>query len=439
MEKIETCLTLKKNLEAVFNSIYDGIISLDVNMAIVNMNEAAEKFFDVKKDEVLGKPCFCDEIFADVRELLVDTVKKERPIRNFLMKFTDYAGEEKAIMLSTALIKDDGETPGGLVLIFHDISDRLKLRQALRGEPTFHTLVGKNRKMLELYSLMEKVARSDAPVLIEGESGVGKGMVAEAIHKKSRRADGPFIKVNCAMLSENLLESELFGHVRGAFTGAVRDRTGRFELAKGGTVFLDEIGEISPATQVKLLTVLQDKTVEAVGDTTPRKVDIRIVSATNRPLKSMIEQGSFREDLYYRLKVVRMEIPPLRERVDDIRPLVKHFMERQRAETGKPIRGVSDEALKLLTKYRWPGNIRELENAIAMAFVICDEGFIEPEHLPEEITQQKEADPKPADGANEKTRIISALEKTAGHKSRAARLLGIDRTTLWRKMKEYRI
>ena len=315
---IESCLTLKKNLEAVFNAIYDGIISLDNDLTVVSMNKAAQQFFGVRPEDVVGQSCACDQMLPDLKDILEDTIQRGAPIKNYSLQFIDRGGDQRTVILSTSIINDANNKPSGAIIILHDVSETRRLQKMLDDKSGYFKLVGRNRKMKDLYALMEKVAQSEAPVLIEGESGVGKGLIAEAIHNQSRRGSGPFIKVNCAALSESILDSELFGHVKGAFTGAMRDRIGRFELAAGGTVFLDEIGEISQATQVKLLTVLQDKTIERMGETTARKVDIRIISATNRKLKELVDQKSFRDDLYYRLKVVKIEAPPLRERVDDL-------------------------------------------------------------------------------------------------------------------------
>ncbi|MGK7346741.1 MAG: sigma-54 interaction domain-containing protein [Candidatus Nitrospinota bacterium M3_3B_026] len=442
-EKIDSCLALKENLEAVFNSVYDGIISMDNELTVVNLNEAAQSFFGVRKKDVVGRKCFCEEMFSEIKDILLKSVRKKKPIRNFSFKFEDRAGDERTVILSTSILRDRDGADRGAILIIHDISDTQKLRKMLDGGPAYHKLVGRTAGMREVYSLIEKVSRSDAPVLIEGESGSGKGLVAEAIHNGSNRRDGPFVKVNCAALSESLLDSELFGHVKGAFTGALRDRVGRFELAQGGTIFLDEIGDIPPLTQIKLLNVLQDKVIERLGDTQPRKVDVRIISATNRKLKDLVTQRIFREDLYYRLKVVRIELPPLRERAADIRLLVDNFIERGRKETGRAITGVSSEALKLLTRYRWPGNVRELENAIAHAFALREEGLIQPEDLPEEIARGFSATREAREGlddiADEKARIIAALDRAGWRKNQAARLLGVHRATLWRKMKEHNI
>lgn len=443
-KKIESCLAMKENLEAVFNAVYDGIVSLDRELKVVTLNEAAQRFFDVSRGQVVGRECFCDDMLPDIRDVLQQTAKLKRPIKNYSIKFIDRTGDERAVILSTSILRDQTGDYSGVVLIVHDISEIRKLQRKLDDHPAYHKLIGRNPKMQEIYELIDKVSRSEAPALIEGESGVGKGLVAEAIHLKSARSEGPFIKVNCAALSESLLESELFGHVKGAYTGAFRDRIGRFELAQGGTIFLDEIGEIPLSTQVKLLTVLQDKVIERVGDTAPRKVDVRIISATNQNLKELIAKKLFREDLYYRLKVVRISLPPLRERVDDIKILIGHFIRKKREETGVAITGVSHDAMRLLTKYRWPGNVRELENAIAQAFVLCEGGEIMPEHLPEEIGHPAPHSPSEtnidhADENVEREQIIAALKQTAGQKSKAAALLGMDRTTLWRKMRLYNV
>jgi PAS domain S-box-containing protein len=442
-ESFESCLAYKENLEAVFNAVYDGIVSLTPDLRVLNMNEAAETFFGVTRAEAQGRSCFCDEMLPDLKEILQGTLARGTPIKNFSIRFTDRTGDERTVILSTALLKDGDRRVSGVVLILHDISEIRNLQRRLDDHPVYHKLIGKNRRMQDIYTLIRKVAAAEAPVLIEGESGSGKGLIAEAIHRLSQRRDGPFVKVNCAALSESLLESELFGHVKGAFTGAIRDRIGRFEVADGGTIFLDEIGEIPPATQIKLLTTLQDKIIERVGDVKPIPVDVRIVSATNRTLKELVTEKTFREDLYYRLKVVRIEAPPLRHRADDIPTLVAHFVERQRMETGKPIGGVSDEALRYLVRYRWPGNVRELENAIAQAFVLAEGTIITPACLPEEIVTSLTAPPAatepsaPTGAFDERGAIVAALARAGGRKSEAARIMGIDRTTLWRKMKSY--
>jgi DNA-binding NtrC family response regulator len=299
--------------------------------------------------------------------------------------------------------------------------------------------------MQELYRLIEQTADSDASVIIEGESGTGKELVAHAIHYNSPRANGTLVPVNCSALPETLLESELFGHVKGAFTGATRDKMGRFEAADGGTIFLDEIGDISPLVQLKLLRFIQERQFERVGDRKPLKVDVRITAATNKNLKELVRGGLFREDLYYRLRVVPIMLAPLRERKDDIPLLVNHFIEKFKQKTGKPIVSMTDAALASMLDYDWPGNVRELENVIEYAFVRCQRERIHLMDLPTELNEadlmwmKKEFETKPISCEEEKTMILQALEDAHWKKARAARILGIGRTTLYKKLKEYQI
>ncbi len=322
-----------------------------------------------------------------------------------------------------------------------DLSEVEALRVELEGRYSFENLVGKNPMMRAVYTLIEQVAPMDTTVLIQGESGTGKELVARAIHRHSERGRQKFVTVNCAALVETLLESELFGHVRGAFTGAGSGRVGRFELAHGGTVFLDEIGDLSPAMQVKLLRILQEGEFEKVGSSITRKVDVRIIAATNRDLRTAIKTGSFREDLYYRLNVVTILLPPLRDRRDDIPLLVRHFIEKYRQKTGKAIRDITGEALDLLMEYSFPGNVRQLENIIEHAFVRCQGGAIDRRHLPSDLTAY------PADLVSralagdrplmviEREIVQRVLEQCGGKPKLAAERLGISRVTLWRKLK----
>ncbi|MEI6127860.1 MAG: sigma 54-interacting transcriptional regulator, partial [Pseudomonadota bacterium] len=285
------------------------------------------------------------------------------------------------------------------------------------------------------------LAVTETTVLITGDSGTGKELVAEAIHYSGPRALKPLVKVNCSALSENLLESELFGHVRGAFTGAIRDKVGRFQLAEGGSILLDEIGDISPAIQLKLLRVLQEKVCERVGDSLPMKVDVRVLAATNRDLQKKVLKGEFREDLYYRLKVVKIALPALRDRLADIPLLVEHFCARFNRSFNKNISGISPEVMKAFMKYTWPGNIRELEHALEHAFVVCHEPLITCEHLPQEIMDygRGKRSAFEAPGLCASPDIIEALKTSGGNKAKAARALGMSRQTLYRKMKEYKI
>ena len=298
--------------------------------------------------------------------------------------------------------------------------------------------------MRRLFELIENVARTDAPVLIHGQSGTGKELVARAIHEESPRKDKPFIKVNCAALNENLLESELFGHEKGAYTGADRTRIGRFEAAHGGTIFLDEIGDIPMATQVKLLRVLEEKEIERVGDHKPISVDVRVISATNKDLAALIRQDLFREDLFFRINVFPLSCPSLSERYDDIPLLVQNFIERNAARGGKEIVGLTPEAMEALLNYAWPGNVRELRNAIEYAFVLCSGNWIGREHLPPNISANSK---KPAvrhrqgsaSWEEERAGLIDALRKVGGNQSEAAKLLGVSRVTVWKRIKKYGI
>jgi transcriptional regulator with GAF, ATPase, and Fis domain len=308
--------------------------------------------------------------------------------------------------------------------------------------------------MLNLYDLIVKAANSNASILIQGQSGTGKELIANAIHYRSSRKDSPLIKVNCSVLSETILESELFGHVKGSFTGAVKDHVGRFEAADRGTIFLDEIGDISPLIQLKLLRVLQEKEFERVGDNKPVKIDVRIISATNKDLKQLVDQGKFREDLYYRLKVFPIHVPPLRERKDDIPLLVDHFIKRFNEENNKQVRSCSPEAMKAILNHSWPGNIRELENALEYAFVVTDGWEIRLEDLPTEVTHPIDQKPSPviSPGADfqPKNRYYSStplpeehlkavLEENNWNRNKTAQALGISRVSLWKRMKKYGI
>jgi transcriptional regulator with PAS, ATPase and Fis domain len=333
--------------------------------------------------------------------------------------------------------------PVGVALILGDVTEVTALRKQVSGRDRFGQIVGRNSRMQELYRLVEDVAPSDASVLIRGESGTGKELVARAIHHGSSRADGPFVQVNCSALSENLLESELFGHVKGAFTGAVASRRGRFEEAHGGTIFLDEIGDVSPVVQVKLLRVLQERVVERVGENRPIPVNVRVVSATNRDLENLLATGRLREDFYYRIKVVSLVIPPLRQRREDIPLLVTHFLSRIRGETIIPDELsslVSADAMEILLRYGWPGNVRELENALEHAQVLGHGERVRAAHLPPEISRGSHGitlKEVPRHSQREQELIAEALTRTGWNRTRAARQLGIDRTTLWRKIKEY--
>jgi transcriptional regulator with PAS, ATPase and Fis domain len=324
------------------------------------------------------------------------------------------------------------------------VQERIKstaMTEVIRAKYSLENFIWKNEKMQEIFNLLPKIATTHSTVLIEGESGTGKELIAHAIHQLSLREDKPFIRVNCGALAEGVLESELFGHVKGAFTGAIAHKVGRFELADTGTIFLDEIGELSPATQVKLLRVVQEGEFERVGDSERLKVDVRIIAATHKDLKRAIEQNEFRQDLYYRLRVVPVHLPPLRERKDDIPPLVSHFLQKFNREMGRKAGHVSLDAIKLLTEYDYPGNVRELENIIEHAMVFCTGEVLDVEHLQKEIHEPDQfkkmiKEEKPLD-AIEKEVILKVLNDTRWNYQKTALRLGMGRTTLWRRIKEY--
>ena len=452
-QTLDPYLLERRNLEAVLDAVGDGILAVDDRLRITHFNRAAEEITGFSRDEALAMSCL--EIFRQIlfgKECLVcKAVEKEEYVRLGEREIVRKDDRRRLVLVTTTPMVEPGGRRAGLVVVFRDIQELRELAEQAKGRASFAGLIGKNHRMRQMHRLIEQVADSTASVLIEGESGTGKELVARAIHHKSPRANKPFVAVSCAALAESLLESELFGHVKGAFTGAIANKIGRFELADGGTIFLDEIGDISPAIQVKLLRVLQDHTVERVGGSQPRAVDVRIIAATNRDLRQLIAEGRFREDLYYRLKVVPIPLPPLRERADDIPLLVAHFVERFRRETGKPITGVTPDATSALLEYAWPGNVRELENAIEHAFVRCTGTEIALAHLPREvrsatgevvapeaIAASASSPPNPLEAA-EREALIHALQKAGGNQTAVAQALGLARNTLWRKLKRYGI
>jgi len=372
-------------------------------------------------------------------------VRTGEPVTNYEIEILDRHNRIKPISVSTALLRDsDGRIIGG-VETFRDLSQLKDLSEQLRVKYSFANIVGKSEVMQRVFQVIRDAAPTNTTILVQGETGTGKELVARAIHYTSPRRDKPFVAVSCAALPDSLLESELFGHVRGAFTGALSDRPGRFELADGGTLFLDEIGEVSTALQVKLLRVIETKEFERLGDRKTTRVDVRFVAATNRNLQERVAEGRFREDLYYRLNVLAIRIPPLSERSEDIPLLVEHIIRVFNERTGKKIRGVGQETMDILVDYPWPGNVRQLENAIEHAFIHCTGGLIHPRHLPEElqhphpsIVGRVSARERPLESL-EKELILSALEKTSFRRSQAARLLRISRSSLWRKMKKHGI
>jgi len=434
-------------LQTILNSIADGVFTVDTRWRITSFNPSAERITGYKKEEVLGKPCH----FAFRSQFckggcpLRRTIETGQNISNFEMEILNSKGEIIPISVSTALLIDEeGEIIGG-VETFRDLSALKRLDEELKERYSFGNIIGKNPRMQEVYDLIKTVSEISSTVLIQGETGTGKDLVARAIHFNSPRREKPFIKVSCAALPETLLESELFGYKKGAFTGAIKDKPGRFELADGGTIFLDEVSEIPIPLQVKLLRVLEEQEFEPLGGTRTIKVDVRIIAATNRDLKEEIKEGKFREDLYYRLNVVSISLPPLRERSDDIPLLVDHFIEKFNRKTGKKIKSVSQEVMDLFLDYPWPGNVRQLENAIEHAFIHCKGRIIQLQHIPEEIRAEGEDLTKKSLRSEnpleevEKRVLLETLRRNNGDRGKTAKALNISRTTLWRKMRKYGI
>ncbi len=431
---------IRNNLEAIFRSVNDGIITVDKEMRVIEANEATERICGLAPKDIIGKPL----IFPDSRcnnschAILRETLNRQITIRESLVECRHQDHPHQVAAVTSSPLMDHNDQPIGAVLVLRDVTRLNDLERELRERHLFHNIIGKSRKMQEIYRLIEDLSHTDTTVLITGESGTGKELIARALHHSGPRAFKPMITVNCSALAENLLESELFGHVKGAFTGASKDKIGRFQAADEGTIFLDEIGDISYPIQLKLLRVLQEKEFERVGDSSPIKVDVRIIASTNQQLKKKVKQGDFREDLYYRLKVVEILLPTLRERLEDIPLLVKHFCDRFNRQFKKSVEGVTGDVLNVFMHYPWPGNVRELEHSIEHAFVLCHGDNITLDHIPPEIREYsefksrifKKNEPEGIQG------IIHALERTAWNKAKAARLLGISRQTLYRKIKE---
>ena len=443
MDRDEGEILVSLNSDAILNGIADGVVVVGLDRKVLFMNRAAKEILGkVGDDEVIcGENCkeVVGHSACTLGCLVMNTVKTGEHVYNY--EATLGRGDRTiTLSINTTVIKDKKGNVIGGAEIFRDVTLIKELESEIKDKYSFKNVVGRNHKMHEVYELLHEVAPTRSTVLIEGESGTGKELIANAIHHNSKRADKPFIKVNCAALAEGVLESELFGHVKGAFTGAIADKPGRFELADGGTLFLDEIGEISLHTQVKLLRVLQEGEFERVGGTRPIKVDVRIIAATNKDLKAAVEKGEFREDLYYRLKVVPIHLPPLRERKDDIPLLVKHFIGKFNREMGMNVTNLSPRAMELLMEYNYPGNIRELEHIMEHAFVRCRGKTIHPEHLPQELQRVDIIDRAMESGEPlrelERETILRALDEADWKLQECARRLNISRTTLWRKMKD---
>ena len=441
-------------LKTVIETMQDGLMVVDEDGEIVSVNRAMEELTGYSREELIGSPCsilqcdVCFRIRATARQkhcglFQLDTIKRRR------CELRKKDGTPIHVLKNAAVLRDQqGRVTGGVETLtdLSDVVARDRVISDLQREMSiaedFQGIIGKSPAMQRVFDLIASAAQSEAPVLIMGPSGTGKELAARAIHKLGPRSTGPFITVNCAALNEGLLESELFGHIRGAFTGAVRPRMGRFEAGNGGDIFLDEIGDLPLNTQVKLLRTLQEKTIERVGEQTPVPVDVRIISATNKDLKALMAEERFREDLYYRIGVIPIRLPSLVERREDIPLLLDSFIKRIAIRTGKNITGISPRALEVLLKYSWPGNVRELINTVEYAFVLCRRGQIQLDQLPPDITHPEPClTPAPSLGAQNKAdkqrhEILAALEQTRGRKAEAAKLLGVSRVTLWQRMKK---
>ena len=429
--------------QTVLDSVADGVFTVDREWRITSFNRAAERITGIHRERAMGARC-CDIFRASICGsgcALQYTVSSGEPVVNKAIMILDSKGRKVPVRISTAVLRDQkGRVIGG-VETFRDLSQVEELQKELEGRFSLGDIIGRSQAMRDLFGLLPAVAASDSTVVIHGASGTGKELFARAIHGLSPRQGRPFVAINCGALPDTLLESELFGHKAGAFTDAKSDKPGRFAIAEGGTIFLDEIGDISPAMQVRLLRVLQEKVYEPLGAVAPVPSDVRIVVATHRDLAKLVEEGTFREDLYYRINVIRLELPSLRERREDIPLLIDHFIGRFNRLQGKDVIGVSEEVLAVLMKHDYPGNARELENIIERAFVLCRGGVIEIEHLPPELGREAgQSSPRRSTGTTlrelESLHITDALRRNAGHRKAAAKELGIHPTTLFRKIKE---
>jgi PAS domain S-box-containing protein len=436
----------RSRLEAIFGSVKDAIITVDPDQRVIEVNRSTETICGIAAKDLTGNPfsqcpTSCGQ---SCREVLRHTLDKKIAIKDHLIECDHQQRLHQVVSVSSSpLLGAKGEFMGA-VMVIRDITLLRDLKRELRQRNQFQNIIGRNKTMQDIYHLLEDLANLNTTVLVTGESGTGKELVARALHFSGNRAFKPFITVNCSALSENLLESELFGHVKGAFTGAVQDKQGRFQAADGGTILLDEIGDISAAMQMKLLRVLQEKEFERVGESTPRKVDVRVIACTNKDLKEKVRLGQFRQDLYYRLKVVEVTLPPLRKRMEDVPLLVEHFQRVFNERFQKKVEGISGEVLGVFMEYPWPGNVRELEHVMEHAFVLCHGGAITLKHLPADIRKQEILPPLSCPkifGAKSITplEIMEALKRSDGNKAKAARLLGIGRRTIYRKIEEYQL
>jgi PAS domain S-box-containing protein len=435
------------SLDIILDSVADGVFTIDNEKNITSFNRAAEKITGISKKQAIGQKCF-DVLHANICQTacaLEKTLQTGKELIDLPISIVDNQGRTISVSISTAVLKNSrGKVIGG-VETFRDLSSLEMLRKEVSKQYTFQDIISKNHEIHKIFDVLPDIAESDSTVLIQGPSGSGKELFARAVHNLSLRMKKPYVAVNCGALPDTLLESELFGYVKGAFTDAKKDKPGRFARAEGGTMFLDEIAELSNALQVKLLRVLQEREYEPLGATSPRKANVRIIAATNKDLSALLARGTFREDLYYRINVVKIELPPLSGRREDIPLLVDHFINQFNLKKGRRIMGVSAEVMRMFMAYEFPGNVRELENIIEHASVLCHGSQIEREHVPKEFAnmyrEESASVAKPFGRLKETetNEIIEALKRHGGNRSRAAAELGINKSTLWRKMKKYNL
>jgi len=424
-----------ENLELILDNLKEGVIAHDLNRRIFFFNREAEKITGYDRSQVLGKDCheafgapLCGEDCA-----FCEDSPQLKPYREYRTSITTRSGEHRLVEMSVTMIQEKTGEPFGILVAFRDITELFQINLGPQSTRGFGNIIGRDMKMVNIFKQIEDLSDYDYPVHIFGETGTGKELIAGAVHNSSGRKEKPFVPINCGALPEGLIESELFGHVKGAFSGAIRDKKGRFELANGGTIFLDEVAELSKHMQVKLLRLLQEGTFERVGGETTETVDVRIISATNKDLKKEVQKNNFREDLFYRLNVIPIEIPPLRERKTDIPLLVDHFLKEAGTRHDRPMLEISRDSLSLMIDYPWPGNIRQLQNTIQYGIVKCTGNLILPQHLPMELREFEGIECRPVSSHKlTPDRVATALKTSGGNKSKAAKLLGVGRATLYR-------
>ena len=433
-----------RQLEIILNSIADGVFTIDLKKNITSFNRAAEKITGIPGEQAIGQKCF-DVFHASICQsacAIDKTMKSGKQIIDLSLNILNSSGKTIPISISTAVLKDSSGKVIGGVETFRDLSAIEEMRKEIEKQYVYSDIVSKNHEIKKLFEIIPDIAESDSTVLIQGPSGSGKELFARAIHNHSNRKTGPYIAINCAALPDTLLESELFGYVKGAFTDAKNDKPGRFARAENGTLFLDEIGDLSAALQVKLLRVLQEGEYEPLGATRPVKTNARIIAATNKDLNQLLSQGRMREDFYYRINVIKINLPPLSKRREDIPLLVEHFIKKFNMKKNRKIAGITDAVMEFFMEYEFYGNIRELENIIEHSFVLCRDSLITMDHLSADLQKRYKEEKRTSTDSTlklkeiEKEIILKMLNKHHGNRKKTAAELNINPSTLWRKMKK---